>query len=86
MELRLTKEILTNKENDYNQLKLHCDQCEKHLQNHQEQFRQYENTIDDLERQIKHYDFKTHDSSQTQIDIIQVQTYFIIQKKKKNKE
>ena len=53
MELRLVKEMLTSKENDYNQLKMHCDQYEKHFQNHQEQFRLYENTINDLEKQIQ---------------------------------
>lgn len=53
MELRLVKEMLTNKENDYNQLKMHFDQYEKHFQNHQEQFRHYENTINDLEKQIQ---------------------------------
>jgi chromosome segregation ATPase len=53
VELRITKEMLMNKENDYNQLKIHFDQCEKHLQTHQEQFRQYENTINELEQQYK---------------------------------
>jgi chromosome segregation ATPase len=53
VELRLTKEMLTNKEDDYNQLKIHFEQSEKRLQNHQEQFRQYETTINDLERQIQ---------------------------------
>ncbi len=50
VELRVTKEKLINKENDYNQLKLRFDQCEKHLQAHQEQFRQYESTINELEQ------------------------------------
>lgn len=45
MELRLTKEMLTDKENDIHQY-------EKHFQNHQEQFRHYETTINDLQKQL----------------------------------
>jgi archaellum component FlaC len=65
-------EMLTNKEDDYNQLKIHFEQCEKHLQNHQEQFKQYEVTINDLERQIQQYELQTQDFDQTRLAIIQV--------------
>jgi chromosome segregation ATPase len=63
IELRLTKEMFSKKEVDYNQLKLHFDQCEKHLQTQQEQCRQYKSTIQDLQRQ---------GLNQTQLAIIQV--------------
>jgi len=73
IELRLTKEMLTNKENDCNQLRLHSDQGNQHLQTHQEQFRQYETTITDLQRQIKQYELQTQELNQTRrLAIIQV--------------
>ena len=45
MDLRLVKEKLTTKENENHQF-------EKHFQNHQEQFRHYEDTINDLQKQL----------------------------------
>ncbi|CAF3549990.1 unnamed protein product [Adineta steineri] len=36
MDLKLTREILTNTENEYSQLKIHFDECEKQLQNTRE--------------------------------------------------
>ena len=57
-DLKLTQEMLKHKENEYDQLILRCNQCEKHLQDCNERFIQYETTVNDLQSQIKQYELQ----------------------------
>ena len=78
VDLRLTQEMLSNKEDEYNQLKLRFDEYEKHLQTNKERFTQYETTINDLQRHIKQYEFQSQEFNQTRLTISQVDLNFMI--------
>jgi chromosome segregation ATPase len=68
VDLRLTQELLTNKDEEYNQLRLRVDEYEKHIQMNKERFVSYETTINDLQRQVQ-------ELNQTRSIITQVGSY-----------
>ena len=72
MDLRLTREMLTNKENDFNQLKMHMDQCEKTLK---DRSMQYEGTIRELQDQLQH---DIQEVKQSKLNDIQVRPAVIL--------
>ncbi|UJR37060.1 hypothetical protein I4U23_029765 [Adineta vaga] len=75
IELNLTKESLIVKEEEYNQLKHHSDECEKVLHNNQEKLQQYELTIQDLQVQIKQYELQRQETNKTRLSIIRENDY-----------
>ena len=64
--------MLAKKEEEYNQLKIRCDEYQKYLQMNEERFIPYENTINDLQRQLKQYELQTQEFNQTRLAIVQV--------------
>ena len=62
-DLKLTKEMLTTKEEELNHLKAQLDEYEKHLRNSQEQ---------DLQAQIKQYPLQKQETNQKRSSVIQV--------------
>ncbi|CAF1243822.1 unnamed protein product [Adineta ricciae] len=70
-DLKLTKELLTTKEEQFNHLKAQLDECEKHLHNSQEQLGKDQATIQDLQAQMKQYPSYKQETNQKRSSIIQ---------------
>ncbi|CAF1253495.1 unnamed protein product [Adineta steineri] len=71
MDLRLTRDILTNKESEYNQIKIRFDETEKHLQEYKERQIQNDKIIHDLEKQIEQYEQQILELNQTKLKDLQ---------------
>ncbi|CAF0850375.1 unnamed protein product [Adineta ricciae] len=70
-DLKLTKELLTTKEEEFNHLKAQLDECEKHLHNSQEQIWKDQVPIQDLQAQIKQYPLHKQETNQKRSSIVQ---------------
>jgi len=72
MDLRLTRDMLTNKENEFNQIKLRFDETENHLKEYKDRLLQNERITNDLKKQIEQYEQQVLELNQTRLKDIQV--------------
>jgi len=72
MDLRLTRDMLTNKENEFNQIKLRFDETENNLQEYKERLLQNERITNDFKKQIEQYEQQVLELNQTRLKDVQV--------------
>ena len=78
MDLRLTQEMLTNKENECNRLKIEFDEIEKKMQICKEHALENETIIDNLQQRIEQYEQQILELNQTRIKDIQVREKYTL--------
>lgn len=76
MDLRLTKEMLANKENEFNQLKIRFDETEQALHRYKERLANNDTISNDLKKQMEQYEQQILELNQARIKDLKVSSVF----------